>query len=416
MNLQTNTSTLRINKDRLWKSLMEMATIGPGIAGGNNRQALTDEDNKGRHLFTHWCKEAAMTISVDQIGTIFATREGTDPNLSPVYIGSHLDTQPTGGKYDGVLGVLSSLEVVRLLNEHNEKTKRSIVIVNWTNEEGSRFVPSMLASAVFAGEYSLDYAHKLEDKNGKNLRGELERIGWLGTESVGARDMHAYLEYHIEQGPILEAKQNDIGVVTHCQGQSWLEVTLVGRSAHTGSTPMNMRKNAGLAMARIIDSVDLIAMSHQPNVAGSVGQVNFHPNSRNALPNKVVFTIDIRAVSTSKFELMCKLIEAETRRIALDHNVQCSIEKIGHYEPVEFNQHLTSTIRNTAKKLGYSHMDIASGAGHDATWIAGVAPTSMIFCPCVGGVSHNESEDISVEWAEAGANVLLHSVINIANE
>lgn len=409
-------SLLLIQRDRLWQSLMDMAEIGPGRAGGNNRQALTDEDSRGRHLFCKWCEDAGMLISVDQIGTIFATKEGTDPSLDPVYTGSHLDTQPTGGKYDGVLGVLSALEVIRTLNDEKIQTKRSIVVTNWTNEEGARFAPSMLASAVFAGVYPLDYAYGLKDQDGITLFQELKRTGWLGNELVGSRNMHAYIEYHIEQGPILEAEEKTIGVVTHCQGQSWLEVTLTGRSAHTGSTPMNMRLNAGLAMARIIDAVDLVAMKHQPQAAVSVGKVNFYPNSRNVLPSTVVFTIDVRAVDSQKFVLMCQLIEAQTREIAKKHGVQCSIEKIGHYEPVEFDRKVTSTIRNAAKKLGYSYMDIASGAGHDATWIAGVAPTTMIFCPCVGGLSHHESEEISVEWAEAGANVLLHSVIETANE
>ncbi|MGI2029914.1 Zn-dependent hydrolase [Endozoicomonas acroporae] len=409
-------SELRINGDRLWRSLLDMSKIGPGIAGGNNRQALTDEDSKGRHLFRKWCEEENMQVYVDQIGTMFAERKGTDPEALPLYIGSHLDTQPTGGKYDGVLGVLSSLEVIRTLNENKIETKRPIIITNWTNEEGSRFAPSMLASAVFAGIYSLEYAYGLKDQDGITLRHELERTGWLGNEEVGKRKMHSYIEYHIEQGPILEAKNKSIGVVTHCQGQSWLEVTLIGRSAHTGSTPMDMRINAGLAMSRIIDAVDIIAMNNQPKVAGSIGQVKFYPNSRNVLPNKVIFTIDIRAVEKDKFELMCELIEKETLKIAKDHNVKCSIERIGHYEPVEFDKKITSTIREVTKNLNYDFMDIASGAGHDATWIAQVSPTSMIFCPCVNGVSHNESEEISLEWAEAGANVLLHSSIEISNK
>ena len=407
---------LLINRERLWKKLMAMAKVGPGIAGGCNRQALTDEDSEGRALFCQWCKEAGLIISIDQMGTIFATRPGSDPDAPEVYIGSHLYTQPTGGKFDGVLGVLSALEVVQTLNDHGIKTKRSIVVTNWTNEEGCRFAPSMLASAVFAGVYPLDYAYGLKDQKGTTLYHELQRTGWLGSEAVGARKMHGYIEYHIEQGPILEAEHRTVGVVTHCQGQSWLEVTLKGRSAHTGSTPMNMRINAGLAMARIIDAVDNIAMKHQPNVAGSVGQVIFYPNSRNALPDSVIFTIDIRAAEQTKFELMCKLIESETRKIAQDHNVGCTIERIGHYEPIEFDRKITATIRNAAQTLGYDYMDITSGAGHDATWIAGVYPTSMIFCPCVGGISHHESEDISEAWAEAGANVLLHSALKLANE
>ncbi|MCP9269645.1 Zn-dependent hydrolase [Xenorhabdus sp. XENO-1] len=403
-----------INSHRLWDSLMEMSKIGSGIAGGNNRQALTDVDSDGRHLFQSWCEAAGMTLSIDQMGTMFARREGTDPNALPVYIGSHLDTQPTGGKFDGVLGVLSGLEVVRLMNDLNIKTKHPIVVANWTNEEGSRFVPSMLASGVFAGIYPLSYGHSRQDQNGNRLGDELKRTGWLGNEPVGAKKIHAYFEYHIEQGPILETENKSIGVVTHGQGQSWLEVTLIGREAHTGSTPMNMRANAGLAMARIFEMVHRIALENQPGAAGSIGQVFFSPNSRNVLPGKVVFTIDIRAVEKNKFERMCALIEEETYNVAASLGVGCSIERIGHYDPITFDSSLVTRVRNAAERLGYSHMDIYSGAGHDAFWISKVAPATMIMCPCVGGISHNEAEEISKEWAAAGADVLFHSVIETA--
>lgn len=410
----TTLNGININGQRLWDSLMAMAEIGPGVAGGSNRQALTDEDAEGRKLFQSWCEAEGLTVTVDQMGSMFATRPGTNPNALPVYVGSHLDTQPTGGKYDGVLGVLAGLELVRTLNEHQITTEHPIVIVNWTNEEGSRFVPSMLASGVFAGAYDLAYAHGLKDRAGKTLGDELKRTGWLGDEPVGAREMHAYFEYHIEQGPILEAKETSIGVVTHGQGQSWLEVTLIGKAAHTGSTPMNMRHNAGLAMARIIDSVDKIAMANQPGAAGSVGQVNFYPNSRNVLPFKVVFTIDIRAAEPEKFQDMCELVRAEVHRQAKLHKVECAIELVGHYAPVCFDPTLVARVRDTAQRLGYSHMDILSGAGHDAFWVSRVAPSTMIMCPCVGGVSHNESESISQDWAEKGANVLLHAVAETA--
>ncbi|RYE57793.1 MAG: hydantoinase/carbamoylase family amidase, partial [Rhizobiaceae bacterium] len=286
---------MRINGDRLWDSLMDMAKIGPGIAGGNNRQTLTDSDNEGRHLFKTWCEASGMTMSVDKMGTMFATRAGTDPDALPVYVGSHLDTQPTGGKYDGVLGVLAGLEVIRSMNDLDIKTKHPIVVTNWTNEEGARFAPAMLASGVFAGVHTLDYAYGRKDPDGKSFGDELERIGWIGEEEVGARKMHAYFEYHIEQGPILEAENKTIGVVTHCQGLWWLEFTLTGKEAHTGSTPMNMRVNAGLAMSRIVEMVQGVAMGEQPGAVGGVGQVFFTPNSRNVLPGKVVFTVDIRS-------------------------------------------------------------------------------------------------------------------------
>ncbi|MGN6767928.1 MAG: allantoate amidohydrolase, partial [Rhizobiaceae bacterium] len=263
---------LRINPDRLWDSIMEMAKIGPGIAGGNNRQTLTDEDGEGRKLFKKWCDEAGLEMGVDRMGTMFARREGTDPDALPVYVGSHLDTQPTGGKYDGVLGVLSGLEVVRTLNDLGIRTKHPIVVTNWTNEEGARFAPAMLASGVFAGAIDLDYAYQRKDGEGKSFGDELKRIGWVGDEEVGARKMHAYFEYHIEQGPILEAEDKTIGVVTHCQGLWWLEFTLTGKEAHTGSTPMNMRVNTGLAMARILEMVQKVAMDAQPGAVGGVGQ------------------------------------------------------------------------------------------------------------------------------------------------
>ncbi len=258
-------------------AIMEMAKIGPGVAGGNNRQTLTDDDAKGRALFQKWCEAAGLTMGVDEMGTMFATRAGEDPDALPVYMGSHLDTQPTGGKYDGVLGVLGALEAVRTMNDLGIKTKHPIVVTNWTNEEGTRFAPAMLASGVFAGVLKQDYAYAREDAEGKTFGDELKRIGWVGDEKVGARKMHAMFELHIEQGPILEAEGKDIGVVTHGQGLWWLQVTLTGKEAHTGSTPMKMRVNAGLGMARITEAVHEIAMANQPNAVGAVGQANVYP-------------------------------------------------------------------------------------------------------------------------------------------
>jgi len=405
---------LRINPDRLWDSLMEMAKIGPGVAGGNNRQTLTDEDGEGRHLFKRWCDDAGMTMGVDKMGTMFMTRPGTDAAALPVYVGSHLDTQPTGGKYDGVLGVLAALEVVRSMNDLGIKTKHPIVVVNWANEEGARFAPAMLASGVFAGVHTLDYAYGRKDLDGKTYGEELKRIGWLGDEQVGARKMHAYFEYHIEQGPILEAENKQIGVVTHCQGLWWLEFTLTGREAHTGSTPMAMRVNAGLAMARIFEMVQEVAMANQPGAVGGVGQVKFSPNSRNVLPGKVVFTVDIRTPDQGKLDRMRATIEERAAAIAADLGVGCSVEAVGHFDPVTFDPTLVGRVRSAAEKLGYSHMNIISGAGHDACWAAKVAPATMVMCPCVGGLSHNEAEDISKEWAGAGADVLLHAVLETA--
>ncbi|MCZ4347770.1 Zn-dependent hydrolase [Devosia sp. J2-20] len=405
---------LRINGDRLWDSLMEMAKIGPGIAGGNNRQTLTDEDSEGRHLFKRWCDEAGLTMGVDQMGSMFMTRPGTDPDALPVYVGSHLDTQPTGGKYDGVLGVLAALEIVRSMNDLGIKTKHPIVVTNWANEEGARFAPAMMASGVFAGVHSQEYAYGRTDQEGLSYGDELVRIGWRGDEEVGARKMHAYLEYHIEQGPILEAENKKIGVVTHGQGLWWLEFTLTGKEAHTGSTPMAMRVNAGLAMARILEMVQAVAMDHQPGAVGGVGQMKFSPNSRNVLPGTVVFTVDIRSPDLDKLTNMREQIETQAAQIADALGVGCSVEAVGHFDPVEFDPTLVSRVRSAAEKLGYSHMDIISGAGHDACWANKVAPSTMVMCPCVGGLSHNEAEDISQEWATAGADVLFHAVVETA--
>lgn len=415
MSVQTAPAeNLKINRERLWDSLMDMARIGPGIAGGNNRQTLTDEDGEGRRLFQTWCEAAGMTMGVDAMGTMFMRREGTDPDALPVYVGSHLDTQPTGGKYDGVLGVLGALEVVRTMDDLGIKTKHPIVIVNWANEEGARFAPAMLASGVFAGVHTLDYAYARKDLDGKTYGAELERIGWKGDETVGARKMHAYYELHIEQGPILEAEGKDIGVVTHCQGLWWLEFTLSGREAHTGSTPMAMRVNAGLAMARILEMVQEVAMAAQPGAVGGVGQMKFSPNSRNVLPGSVVFTVDIRSPDQAKLDGMRAQIEARAAKICDELGVGHTVEAVGHFDPVTFAPELVEHVRTAAERLGYSHMNIISGAGHDACWAAKVAPATMVMCPCVGGLSHNEAEEISPDWAAAGTDVLLHAVLETA--
>ncbi len=405
---------LRINADRLWDSLMEMAKIGPGVAGGNNRQTLTDADSEGRHLFKRWCEEAGLTMGVDQMGTMFAQRDGTDPDALPVYVGSHLDTQPTGGKYDGVLGVLGGLEVIRTLNDLGIKTKHPIVVTNWTNEEGTRFAPAMLASGVFAGQHDLDWAYDRKDAKGLRFGDELERIGWKGDEEVGARKIHAFFELHIEQGPILEDEFIDIGVVTHGQGLWWLQVTLTGKDSHTGSTPMPKRRNAGLGMARITELVHEVAMDYQPDAVGAVGHVEVYPNSRNVIPGKVVFTIDIRSPDAEVLNEMRARIEDGIGTICEALDIGVEIEPVGHFEPVTFDEGCVKAVRDAAERLGYSHRDIVSGAGHDACWINRVAPTAMIMCPCVDGLSHNEAEEISKEWAGAGCDVLFHAVVETA--
>ncbi|WP_347819088.1 Zn-dependent hydrolase [uncultured Planktomarina sp.] len=405
---------LKINSERLWDSLMEMAKIGPGVAGGNNRQTLTDEDSEGRQLFLDWCKAAGCTMGLDQMGNMFARREGTDPEALPVYVGSHLDTQPTGGKYDGVLGVLGGLEILRTMNDLDIKTKHPIVVVNWTNEEGTRFAPAMLSSGVFAGVHTQDWAYDRVDAEGKAFGDELQRIGWRGDEDVRARKMHAFFELHIEQGPILEAENKQIGIVTHGQGLSWTQVTITGKDAHTGSTPMPMRKNAGLAMARVLDRVEAIALSYAPHAVGAAGHIDVYPNSRNVIPGKVVFTIDFRSPDLTVITDMEARLRIEAQAICEEMGMNIEFEKVGGFDPVAFDATCVQAVRRAAERLGYSHMDLISGAGHDACWINKVAPTAMIMCPCVDGLSHNEAEDISQEWAAAGADVLLHAVLETA--
>ena len=405
---------LRINGDRLWDSLMEMAKIGPGVAGGNNRQTLTDEDGEGRALFQSWCEAAGCEMGLDQMGNMFARREGADPDALPVYVGSHLDTQPTGGKYDGVLGVLGGLEILRSLNDMSIKTRHPIVVTNFTNEEGTRYAPPMLSSGVFAGVHDQDWAYQRVDADGKAFGDELKRIGWRGDEETGARKMRAFFELHIEQGPILEAEGKDVGVVTHGQGLSWTQVTITGNGSHTGSTPMPMRKNAGLGMAKVLNLVDEIAWSHKPHAVGAAGQIDVYPNSRNVIPGKVVFTIDFRSPDLSVIQDMETRLHADAKKICDDMGLDIEFEKVGGFDPVTFDEDCVSAVRDAAERLGYSHRNIISGAGHDACWINKVAPTAMIMCPCVDGLSHNEAEDISKEWSTAGAEVLFHAVVETA--
>lgn len=405
---------MRIDSERLWQSLMQMARIGPGIAGGNNRQALTDEDAEGRVLFQSWCKDAGLSLRVDRIGNMFAQRPGTEPDALPVYVGSHLDTQPTGGKFDGVLGVLGALEIIRTLNDLNIRTKHPIVVVNWTNEEGSRFAPAMLGSGVFAGKYDVDWAYARTDANGKLLGEELKRIGWMGEHPVRADKMHAFFELHIEQGPILEAEGKSIGVVTHGQGLRWIECTVTGKESHTGTTPMHLRRDAARGLAQITELVHEIAMSHQPNAVGTIGHVEVSPNSRNIIPGKAVFTVDMRSHLLDVLTGMKTEFETRAAEICQDLGLKFSASITGQFDPPEFDADCVAAVRKAAQSLGYGHMDIVSGAGHDACWINDIAPTAMVMCPCVGGLSHNEAEEISQEWATAGTNVLMHAVLETA--
>ena len=404
-------TNISINSDRLWNSLMTMAKIGPGIAGGNNRQTVTAEDGEARKLLQKWSEEAGMTMKVDELGSMFFKREGTDKNALPVVIGSHLDTQPTGGKYDGVLGVLAGLEIVRTLNDLNIQTKHPILVVNWTNEEGSRFPPAMMASAGYAGIYEVNTLLSAKDAEGNIFGDELDKIGWKGSETVGSQKFHCYYELHIEQGPILETEEVDIGIVTHGQGLKWLEVKLSGVEQHTGTTPMNVRKDTSLALSEIILAVNHIANKNQPNALGSVGHIEVSPNSRNVIAGNSLFTVDIRSPDINKLVKMENELKQMTTDICKKYKIEFEMDQIGGFDPVAFDKECLNNIRNSANKFGYSHKDIVSGAGHDACWINTVAHSAMIMCPCVDGLSHNEAEEIKPEWASSSTNVMLHAAI-----
>ena len=407
-------SNIRIDGGRLWDSLMEMAKIGATPKGGCKRLTLTDLDRQGRELFASWCKAAGCSIAVDEMGNMFARRPGTEDGLPPVMMGSHLDTQPTGGKFDGVLGVLGALEVVRSLNDLKLKTRYPIEIANWTNEEGSRFAPAMVSSGVFAGVYTKEFAYSREDPEGLKLGDELTRIGFKGDEPVGKRPIHAFFELHIEQGPILEAEDVQIGVVTHGQGQRWYEIKLTGFESHAGSTPMPRRKDALLGAARIVELINRTALANAPLAVGTVGMLDVYPNSRNVIPGEVALACEFRHPDDAVLSAMDAALKDGVEKITKEIGLTFDLKQIFYYQPVAFDKACVAAVRRAAEHFGFTHRDIVSGAGHDACYIARVAPTSMIFTPCVDGISHNEAEDIKQHWATAGANVLMHAVLEKA--
>ena len=410
----TEPRNLSIDGDRLWNSIMEIAKIGPTEKGGSRRLALTDLDREARDVFVAWCKDAGCTISVDQMGNIFARRPGTDPDAAAVMTGSHLDTQPTGGRFDGVYGVLAGLEVIRTLNDLGTETERPIDVVVWTNEEGSRFAPSMIASGVYAGQFTLEHGLSRPDPDGLTIGEELQRIGYAGDEEVGARDVHAYFEAHIEQGPILEAEDKTIGVVTGAQGQRWYEVTLTGVESHAGPTPMDRRKDALLGAARLVELVNRIGLANPPNACATVGMIDAYPNSRNVIPGRVFLTIDFRHPDADVLAQMDADMRAGLDEIASGIGLELEIDQIMDLDPVGFDETCVGAVRQAAEAQSYSLRDIISGAGHDACNIAAVAPTSMIFIPCIDGISHNEIEDAKPEWITAGGQVLLGAMLELA--
>jgi beta-ureidopropionase / N-carbamoyl-L-amino-acid hydrolase len=402
---------LTIDPKRLWDSLMETAAFGGTPKGGIRRLTLSDEDRQVRDWFRTACEAVGCTVSVDDCGTMFARRPGRRNDVDPICMGSHLDTQPTGGKFDGVLGVLGALEVLRTMHDMGYQTNAPIEIINWTNEEGSRYAPAMLASGVFAGAFTRDYAHAREDRDGKRFVDELERIGYRGDEPVGQRRIGAFFELHIEQGPILEAEDRMIGVVTGVQGMRWYEVRVFGQSAHTGATPMHLRKNALLGAARMVEEVHAVAMAYAPDAVGTVGLMEVQPNSRNVVPGEVFFCVDLR----HKDEAVLVEMEARFRdslpRVLEPLGLTFEEKMIWNSPAVRFDSEMIDCVRRAAAKSGHAMRDMVSGAGHDAAYIARVAPTTMIFVPCAGGVSHNEAESTSFEECGAGTQVLLEAVL-----
>jgi beta-ureidopropionase / N-carbamoyl-L-amino-acid hydrolase len=405
------TQNLQIDAQRLWDTLMETAKIGATRKGGICRLTLTDLDRKVRDWFKAQCEALGCTVSVDEVGNMFARRPGKNNAFAPIAMGSHLDTQPTGGKFDGVLGVLSALEAMRRLVEVSYVTNAPVEIVNWTNEEGSRFAPAMLASGVFAGVFTLDHAYSRKDRDGKSFSEELERIGYKGPEKAGSRKFSAMFELHIEQGPILEDEKKMIGIVQGVQGMRWYEVTVNGQEAHTGATPMRLRKNALLGAARMIERIDQIALEHAPNAVGAVGLIDNKPNSRNVVPGEVFFSVDFRHPDDKVLDVMEAKLHASLPEILHPLKLTYREERIWNSPAVKFAPELIDCVRVGTEKAGFKSRDMVSGAGHDAAYVARVAPTTMIFVPCAGGISHNEAESTSFDECAAGAQVLLNAVL-----
>ena len=406
--------TLRINGERLWASLMELAKIGATPKGGVCRLTLTDLDKQGRDLVSRWAREAGMTVTIDKIGNGFMRRPGRNNALPPVVTGSHIDTQPTGGKFDGNYGVLAGIEVVRTLNDAGITTEAPIEVAWWTNEEGSRFVPVMMGSGVFAKAFTLDHAYAATDADGKTVQGELARIGYIGEQEPGDHPIGCYFETHIEQGPVLEDHDITIGVVTGVLGIRWYDCVVTGMEAHAGPTPMALRKDALQVAAALMQEVVACAHRHPPHGRGTVGMVNVHPNSRNVIPGRVKFSIDLRNASDALCELMDADIRAVAARLSAESGLPIEITPVSAYTAQPFHADCVQAVARAAAALGYSHMPVVSGAGHDAVYMARLAPAGMIFIPCKDGISHNEIESATPEHISAGCNVLLHAMLERA--
>ncbi len=405
---------MRINGDRLWASLMELAKIGATPKGGVCRLTLTDLDRQGRDLVLSWARDAGMTVVIDKIGNGFMRRDGKNNALPPIVTGSHIDTQPTGGKFDGNYGVLAGIEVVRTLNDHGVETEAPIEVAFWTNEEGSRFVPVMMGSGVFAKAFSLEHAYAATDTEGKSVKDELTRIGYLGNEEPGDHPIGAYFETHIEQGPVLEDNDVTIGVVTGVLGIRWYDCIVNGMEAHAGPTPMALRKDALQVATKLMQEVVAIALRRAPHGRGTVGMVQVHPNSRNVIPGRVKFSIDLRNATNELVDAMDADIRAAADTLSAESKLPITIEQVSHYPAQPFHVDCVDAVARAAAKLGYSNMPVVSGAGHDAVYMARLAPAGMIFIPCKDGISHNEIEDAKPEHITAGCNVLLHAMLERA--
>lgn len=408
------TELLRVDAARLWDSLMQLARIGATAKGGVCRLALSDLDRQGRELVSQWAREAGMKVTIDRIGNGFLRRPGLDDSLPPVMTGSHIDTQPTGGKFDGNYGVLAGLEVVRTLNDHGIRTIAPIEVAWWTNEEGSRFVPVMMGSGVFAGAFSLEHAYAATDADGHTVREELERIGQIGTEEPGNHPIGSYFEAHIEQGPVLEDHGVTIGVVTGVLGIRWYDCVVTGMEAHAGPTPMALRRDALQVASVLMQEVVACAHRHPPHGRGTVGMVQVHPNSRNVIPGRVKFSIDLRNASDALCEAMDSDIRAVAARLAADSGLAIEITPVSAYPAQPFDAECVQAVERAARRLGHSHMPVVSGAGHDAVYMARLAPAGMVFVPCKDGISHNELEDARPEDLAAGCDVLLQAMLERA--
>ena len=404
---------LRINGERLWDSLIQLARIGATAKGGVCRLALSELDRQGRDLVVAWARDAGLAVTIDKIGNVFMRRQGRNAKLPPVVMGSHIDTQPTGGKFDGNFGVLAGIEVMRTLNDHGIETEAPLEVAFWTNEEGSRFVPVMMGSGVFCQDFTLAHAYAARDVDGKSVRDELEKIGYLGDEEPGDHPIGSYFEAHIEQGPVLEDHDKTIGVVEAVLGQRWYDCVVSGMEAHAGPTPMALRRDALQAATIIIQEVVAIARRSEHG-RGTVGFVQVYPNSRNVIPGEVRFSVDLRNIDDDSLDAMDAQLRAVVGEVAAIAGIDAELTQVSYYPPVPFSAQCVSAVRSAAQRLGYSHMPAVSGAGHDAIYMARLAPAGMIFIPCKDGISHNEIEDAQPEHVAAGANVLCQVVVERA--